>query len=63
MARRLGVAVDLAPDPSLVALPAAGQVIGDPSKTRRLLGLSWRPSPDSLAEELLGGDAAVRLAT
>jgi nucleoside-diphosphate-sugar epimerase len=39
MARRLGVAVDLAPDPSLVALPAAGQVIGDPSKTRRLLGL------------------------
>ena len=54
MAARLGVSfvVDLEAD--LAALPAADLVVGDPSRLEQRLGLRTRPTPESLAQILVG---------
>jgi nucleoside-diphosphate-sugar epimerase len=48
MASRLGVDIDVEPDPELSALPAGDRTVGSPAKLAAL-GLECRPSPGSLA--------------
>jgi len=57
MARELGVELEVEPDARLAALPAAPRVVGDPAALRSWLGLDCEPTPQSLAELLLGAGA------
>jgi GDP-4-dehydro-6-deoxy-D-mannose reductase len=53
MAEQLGVTLRVVERPELAAIPAAPQVVGDPTALRATLGLTVTPTPGSLAELLL----------
>lgn len=53
MAFRLGLRPRFEVDPELAAIPAASSVVGDPSKLRRLLAVSFVASPGRIADLVL----------
>lgn len=53
MGALLGATVAVEPVPELMRIPAPSRIVGDPALLA-LLGLSCRPTPDSLADVLLG---------
>ncbi|MDH3306700.1 MAG: NAD(P)-dependent oxidoreductase [Acidimicrobiia bacterium] len=54
MADRLGATPVIEPVPELMALPAAGQAVGDPTALRELIGLSFDATADAIARIVLG---------
>jgi nucleoside-diphosphate-sugar epimerase len=54
MGRRLGTALRIVQDPDLAALPAAVSIVGNPAAMREIAGPGIPPTPDALAEVLLG---------
>jgi len=54
LARRLGVELRITTDAALAKMPAAPCVVGDPAALRETVGLRIAPTPEGLAEILLG---------